>query len=183
MPAILRHYTDGFPDISSPLYRRACFAECHWHEDLFTDGEAIMLRIALKWKFRYDPRPTVMLRDHGGNLGKAIQKNHDMLMTVCERLAADLEFPLAMRADLNRFRALVCRGSAWVALRIGSRDGAWIKAQLCAVLRLSPSVALHPRWLAGVALALVPPGGRDWLNRLARRFRHGEENTTLMIDY
>lgn len=183
MPAILRRYTEGFPDISSPLYRRACFAGCPWHEDLFSDGEAILLRIGLTWKFHFDPAPTVILRDHGGNMGKAIQKNHDMLMTVCERMAADPAFPNAMRVDINRFRAMVCRGSAWVALRVGSRDTGWIRAQLSAVLRLSPGVALHPRWLAGAALSLVPAAGRDALNRLARRFRRGEENATFLTNY
>ena len=183
MPAILRRYTEGFPDISSPLYRRACFADCFWHEDLFSDGEAIMLRIGLKWNFHFDPAPTVMLRDHGGNMGKAIQKNHDMLMTVCERMLGDPAFPATMRADMGRFQAMVCRGSAWVALRVGSRDTGWIRTQLKAVLRHSPRVALHPRWLAGVVLSLVPAGGRGSLNRLAKRFRKGDENATLVTDY
>jgi glycosyltransferase involved in cell wall biosynthesis len=171
MPAILRRYREGYPDISSPMLRRACFAECPWHEDLFSDGEAIHMRIGLKWKFRFDPAPTVVLRDHGGNMGKAIQKNHHP------------EFPMAMQADLNHFRALTCRGNAWVALRVGTRDTAWVDGQLREVLWRDPKAALHLRWIGAWLLARVPAGGRDRLNRIGRRLFGKDENAALVIDY
>lgn len=183
MPAILHAFGEGFPDISSPLFRRACFAECHWHEDLFSDGEAIHLRIGLRWKFHYDPTPTVVLRDHGGNMGKAIQKNHDMLMVVCDRLAQDPALPAAMQPDLRHFRASVCRSSAWVALRVGTRDTGWVRRQLREVLRNDVRLALHPRWLGGAALSLLPWRTRELLNRAARRALGVKENATLVTDY
>ncbi len=182
MPAILRRYREGFPDISSPMYRRACFADCPWHEDLFSDGEAIHMRIGLKWKFRYDPQPTVVLRDHGGNMGKAIQKNHDMLMVICDRLATEPDFPSAFAADLDVFRAATCRGNAWVALRIGSRDMAWVRRQLAkgfSTARLGAAPALA--WI-GIARC-VPAPLRDRLNALGRRLTGTRENTSLVTDY
>ena len=183
MPAILRRYREGYPDISSPMFRRACFAECQWHEDLFSDGEAIHMRIGLKWKFRFYPEPTMVLRDHGGNMGKAIQKNHDMLMVVCERLECDPAFPATMQADLDHFRALTCRGNAWVALRVGTRDIGWVNRQLREVLRREWAMVLHPRWIGALLLARVPAGGRDLLNRIGRRLFGKDENAALVTDY
>jgi glycosyltransferase involved in cell wall biosynthesis len=183
MPAILRRYREGYPDISSPMFRRACFSDCHWHEDLFSDGEAIHMRIGLNWKFRYHPEPTVVLRDHGGNMGKAIQKNHDMLMAVCARMAADPAFPDAMRRDLDHFCAIVSRSSAWVALRVDSGDMAWVRKQLHEVLRYDAWAALHPRYLAALGFVLVPTGLRGGLNRIGRRLRGNRENATLVTDY
>jgi glycosyltransferase involved in cell wall biosynthesis len=183
LPAIFRRYNEGFPDISSPLYRRACFDTAHWHEDLFSDGEAIMLRIGLRWKFRYDPAPSVILRDHGGNMGKAIQKNHDMLMAICDRLGAEPEFPPAYAADLDRFRSATCRGNAWVALRIGSRDTGWVRRQLARGARARPVSALHPRWLGSALFACVPAALRDRLNALGRRLTGVRENASLVTDY
>ena len=183
MPAILRRYREGYPDISSPLFKRACFDGCHWHEDLFSDGEAIHMRIGLTWKFRYHPEPTVVLRDHGGNMGKAIQKNHDMLMAVCARMAADPTFPPSMRGDLDHFCAVVSRSSAWVALRVDSGDMDWVRQQLGAVLRYDALAALHPRFAAAALFSLAPQGLRSALNRLGRRLRSNSENATLVTDY
>jgi glycosyltransferase involved in cell wall biosynthesis len=183
MPAILRRCTEGFPDISSPMYRRACFDGCPWHEDLFSDGEAIQLRIGLAWKFRYFPEPTVVLRDHGGNMGKAIQKNHDNLMTVCERMRCDPSFPLAMKVDLDHFCAVYSRSSAWVALRVGSRDTGWIWRQLGAVWRFDWTSAIHSRFVAGCLFALAPYALRQQLNWLGRKLRGTNENAVLVSEY
>lgn len=183
MPAILHRSDQGYPDMSSPLIRRACFEHCRWHEDLFSDGETIYLRIGLRWKFHYDPAPTVVLRDHGGNMGKAILKNHDMLMTICDRLAEDPAFPADMAPDLARYRAEMCRSSAWIALRVGTRDTAWVWRQLRAVLHWRAAKALHPRWIAAVLLALVPWRLREWLNVLGRRIAGGDKNAALVTDY
>lgn len=183
LPAIFHRYTEGFPDISSPLFRTACFSDTHWHEDLFSDGEAILLRIGLKWKVRYETAPSVILRDHGGNMGKAIQKNHDMLMEICNRLALQPDFPEAFRPDLDQFRAATCRGNAWVALRIGSRDTAWVRRQLARAFQARPASIFHPRWAGSALFSLVPAGLRDRLNALGRKLTGVRENATLVTDY
>src|SRR5262249_20157230 len=62
----------------SPLYRRQCFIDFPFHEDLFQEGEGILFRIALRWQFHYQAEPTVVMRDHGRNIGKATKRNHEI---------------------------------------------------------------------------------------------------------
>ena len=180
MPAILRHHFAGSIDMSSPLTRRACFELYRWHEDLFTDGEGIFFRIAMRWKFHFDAHPTVVLRDHGGNLGKALQSNHDMLMVMLDRLQVHPDFRAEWRSDLDRFRSTACRNNAWAALRAGG-DRDWGRAQLRRALRLSPKSLLQPRMFGGLALAALPSGVRAALNRVGNRLRSRPE-TRVLID-
>jgi glycosyltransferase involved in cell wall biosynthesis len=183
MPAMLVHFYDGPPDMSSPLARRACFADCHWHDDLFGDGEAIWLRIMLRWKFRYDPVPTIVLRDHGSNMGKATQKNHDMALIILERLGDLPNYPAKYLPELNRLKATMCRNHAWIALRLGTRDTSWVFRQLRAAADIDVTVALHPRWLGALALAALPFGLREALNSLGRKLRGTRENTKLVTEF
>jgi glycosyltransferase involved in cell wall biosynthesis len=182
LSTLLRHHFDGSIDMSSPLTRRKCFERYRWHEDLFGDGEAVFFRIAMRWKFAFDPQPTVVLRDHGGNMGKAIVKNHDMVMTILDRLADHPDFPAECAADLDFFRARACRNNAWVALRLGS-SGSWARAQLGRAISLRPSELMQPRMLAAMLLAALPDKLRAGMNRAGDRLRARPENRTFVEDY
>lgn len=183
MPDMLVHFYDGPPDMSSPLARRACFDDCKWHEDLFGDGEAIWLRIMLRWKFHYDPVPTIVLRDHGSNMGKATQKNHDMALVILDRLGALPNYPAKYLPELNTLKAKMCRNHAWIALRLGTRDTSWVLRQLAHAADLDVTIALHPRWFGALALALLPYGLREALNAGARRLRGTRENAKLVTEF
>lgn len=182
LETILRHHFDGGIDMSSPLTRRECFQAYPWQEDVFAEGEAIFFRIALRWKLHFDPHPTVVLRDHGGNMGKALQANHDMLMTLLDRLEADPDFGLDCVRPLNEFRALACRNTAWASLRVGG-PGDWARAQLGRAISLKPSLLLQPRTVAAMLLVSLPRGLRSAINRIGNRVRKRPENRTFVEAY
>ena len=182
LSTLLRHHFDGSVDMSSPLTRRACFERYSWHEDLFGDGEAVFFRIAMRWKLDFDPKPTVFLRDHGANMGKAVQRNHDMMMVILDRLRAHPDFPSACETDLNAFRARACVNNAWATLRVGG-PGDWARAQLGRAMSDRPSEALRPRTLAAMALAALPAKARAAINRLGHRLKKRPENRTFVETY
>lgn len=183
MPALLQRYYDGPPDMSSPLTRRVCHLAHPWHEDIFGDGEGVFLRIALGWDFHFDPAPTVVLRDHHNNMGKAVQRNHDLVMIVLDRLGEEPTFLPVYRRDLARLKAVMCRNNSWIALRMGTDDTGWVRRQLAATLRISPRMAIHPRWLGGAVLALLPGSTRGMLNAVGRKLKGTRENVNLVADY
>jgi glycosyltransferase involved in cell wall biosynthesis len=183
LPAMLRHHFAGAVDMGSPLTRRECFERYRWHEDLFGDGEAIFFRIGMRWKFHFDPQPTVVLRDHGGNLGKAIHRNHTFMMEVLDRLAAHPDFNPKLLTEMDGFRARLFRNHAWAMLRMGSNDSGWIRQKLAASVRLRPAQLLHPRMLASLALVSVPSNVRVRLNSIANSIKGVRGNAQVADTY
>jgi len=169
-------------DMSSPLIRRKCLERYHWYDDLFGDGESILFRIAMTWKFKFDPQPTVVLRDHGANMGKAVSRNHDMLMVILDRLAEHPDFPARCGRDLRSFRVKACRNNAWATLRVGG-PAAWARTQLGRAIRLQASAALHPRMIAAMTLATLPRRLRASLNTFGDHLRKRPENRAFVKDY
>lgn len=175
MPAILRRHFAGGIDMSSPLTRRECFEPYHWHEDLFGDGEGIFFRIAMRWKFHFDPQPTVVLRDHGGNLGKAVRSNHDLLMVMLDRLRMHPDFRPEWSRDLDHFRKAACRNNAWAVLRAGG-DRQWARWQLRRAIECDPRELLNPRTLSALLLASLPSKAGTTVNRLVDQLKRRPEN-------
>ena len=182
-PQLLERHFSGPVNMASPLTRRECFVRYPFHDDLFGDGEAVFWRIAMHYHFRFDPQPTVILRDHGGNMGKAIAKNHDMVMTILDRLIEHHDFPPSARPAAEALRAENCVRNSWVYLRLGGNDTGWAKAQLKRAIELRPAWLAHPRFAGALALALSSQGLRDRLNRGANRIRKRSDNRALVLDY
>ncbi len=183
IPGMLDRFYEGSIDMCSPLVRRECFLQYPFHDDLFADGEMIFFRIAMRWKFQFDPQPVVALREHDANIGKAVQKNHDMMMEMWERLEAHPDYPEKYIGNLRHLRAIACRNHAWIALRLNSADRRWITRQIGLGLRAEPWQLFHPRSLASLALVAAPDALRGALNRLGHRIRRTREETNLVDDY
>jgi glycosyltransferase involved in cell wall biosynthesis len=182
-PLMLDRFHDGSIDMCSPLGRRECFLRYPFYDDLFADGEMIFFRIAMRWKFQFDPEPLVAIREHDANIGKAIQKNHDMMMEMWDRVATHPDFPPQYLPKLRHLQARACTRHAWTALRMNSTDDRWLRRQLRRGIVAEPSQLLDPRVLAGLAFASLPARARLALNGLAETLRPRAENTNLVQDY
>jgi len=183
MPAIFDRLYDGLIDMSSPLTRRECLERYPFHDDLFADAEMVFFRIAMRWKFKFDPEPVVELREHDANIGKVIQRNHDMMLEVWDRMERHPDFDPKYLPNLRHVRAVACRNHAWIALRLNSGDRRWIARQLGRSFRAEPWQILHPRSIASLALVAAPATVRGALNRLGNRLRRTREETNLVEDY
>lgn len=183
IPAMLDRFHEGSVDMCSPLTRRECFLRYPFYDDLFADGEMVFFRIALGWKFHFDPEAVVALREHDANIGKVVQKNHDMMMEMWERLKRHPDFPSQYVRNLRHLRAVACRNHAWIALRLNSADRRWVRRQIRSGLAAEPWQLLHPRTLASLVLVSAPSSLRLALNRLGNRVRRTREETNLVHDY
>jgi glycosyltransferase involved in cell wall biosynthesis len=183
MPGMLDHFHKGSVDMCSPLTRRECFLRYPFHDDLFADGEMVFFRIALRWKFHFDPEPVVMLREHDANIGKVVQKNHDMMMEMWRRLEEHPDFPERYVPNLRHLRAVACRNHAWIAVRLNSADRGWVSRQIGLGLSAEPWQLFHPRTLASLFMVSIPSPLRIALNRFGNRVRGTREETKLVQDY
>jgi len=183
IPGMLDRFYDGSIDMCSPLTRRECFLRYPFHDDLFADGEMIFFRIAMRWKFKFDPEPVVELREHDTNIGKVVQKNHDMMMEMWRRLEEHPDFPRQHICDLRHLQAIACRNHAWIAVRLNTSDRRWVIRQIKRGIGAEPWQLFHPRSLASLALISAPPAVRRVLNRVGNRVRRTKEETKLVHDY
>jgi glycosyltransferase involved in cell wall biosynthesis len=183
VPALFDRFYDGFVDMCSPLTRRECFQQSPFFDGLFADGEMVFFRIALHWSFQFDAEPLVVLRDHGGNMSKAVQKNHDMMVEMFERLEANPAFPREYLGNLHHLKVVANRNHAWIALRMNSTDNRWLRRQLSSAVAAEPSQLLQPRMLAGLIFAHLPSGARLRLNRIADTLKPTPENSNISDTY
>lgn len=179
--AMFDRFFEGPLDMSSPLTRTRCLLEHRWHDDLFGDGEAVFLRIAVNWKFHFDHSPTVMLRDHDSNLGKALRRNGDMHLEILDRMEHSDALPAAADKALRRHRARYAVNTAWSYARLDGEDRRWIRSRLSAAARSSPAAALIGwRYPATLALAFLPASLGRAVNRLGDRLRSSPGNRALV---
>jgi glycosyltransferase involved in cell wall biosynthesis len=183
IPAMLDRFYEGSVDMCSPLTRRECFQRYPFYDDLFADGEMIFFRIAMHWRFQFDPEPVVALREHDANIGKVVQKNHDMMMEMWRRLADHPDFPGRYLSNLRHLRAIACRNHTWAALRMNSTDRRWAVRQIGRGLSAEPWQLFHPRSLASLVLVALPSSLRTAVNRVGNRLRPTGQETNLVQDY
>ena len=116
-------------DMSSPMTRRGCLLEHRFDETIFAETEAIYLRIALTHRFAFIDEPGVVLRDHGGNAGKAIRRNLDQVERSLGNLRAHPACDPLRARMVERYLATTLRTCGWSGLRVGA-DTAWARSCL-----------------------------------------------------
>jgi hypothetical protein len=175
---LARHFA-GQIDMVSPLTRIECLEQHPFYEDVFAEGEGVFFRIALTHQFQFDPTPVAVLRDHGGNAGKAVRRNAEMTMVTLDRLAAHPALPNDGVAKVRRFRARLLRSYAWQAARLGEHS-VWVWRCLAEAVRLDPALVMSPRALGAGALSVLPASLRARLNRAGTAIRGGPGNDVLV---
>lgn len=176
-----RHH-EGTINMISPMTRRRCFEGEPFHEDLFAEGEAYFYRLAMKHEFHHDPEPLVVMRDHGGNAGKALRKNHEMTMTCLDRLASRPDFPAALVTPMRRFQAMLDRDQGWSMVRLEG-DMAWARRCLVAAVRGDVRRIADPKIIFGALMSYAPKGVRAGLNRAGSLVRRNPGNTRIVEGY
>jgi glycosyltransferase involved in cell wall biosynthesis len=147
----------------SPLVKRECFERYPFHEEIFIEGEGIYLRIAMRYRFKFDPEPVVVMRDHHANLGRSIKRNMEFLLFVLDRLEHHPDFPDRSRSRLHALKIRVIRTSGWQAVRVAD-DGDWARAMFRRSLSLDWKEAFHPKTIAGLGLSFLPSSLRRAVN-------------------
>lgn len=178
----VRHDEEGFINPISPLLRRECFERCRYHEDVFMEGESILLRIAVTYKFHYLDEPLTVMREHANNVGKAIKLNAESAMVLIGKLPAEPDFPPELMPDLNAFRGRLLGVWGWLGIRMAA-DPVWARKCFLSAIRLQPQQLLRPRTLGGLALSLLPASGVRLFNHGMNAMRDHKENVVFRPDY
>ena len=140
----------------SPLARTACFERYPFLEEIFIEGEAIYLRIAMTFKFHFDPEPVVVMRDHPLNRGRSVRRSMENFLVSLDRLGEHADFPVASRAKLRALKARTFRSCGWQGVRI-TEDICWSRRMFREAVSIDWRQSLHPKTIAGMAMSLLPP--------------------------
>lgn len=186
--SILRHFLinhgDGFIGMNPPLTKKRYLERYPFFDDLFAEGEAVYIRIAMTGKFHYLAEPLTVMREHESNISKAVRRNHESFMQVVDRIERHPDFPAELRDELRHFRARIRRDAAWQAVRMGAvADLPWARQLFERAVGDQVTQALHPRTLIGYTMTLLPPTLRVQLNRLGFALKQQQGNAVYREDY
>jgi hypothetical protein len=165
---LMRDVAKPIEMISALIDRRALLRH-PFHEDLFTEGESIFFRLALHEPFLFVPEPLAVSRQHASNMGKAIVRNRDWVLSPERRRLV----------DAHEAASLV--GFAWQGARLGA-DRAWVRNCLRRAAAQDLSSLSHPRAAAAAALVLAPAPVSKLLNRLGDHVAP-DRLRTIVADY
>ena len=179
---LMLRFEAGQIDMISPLIRRACLVEHPFHEDIFAEGEAVFLRIALTHRFAFVDEPLAVMRDHGANAGKAIRRNREFVDQILRKLRSDPHLAPDMLPLIDRYEGVVLRQYGWQGSRLDA-DPKWVRACYRDAIRVSPREALHPRTALGLALLALPRPLRARVNRLGHAISRSPGESSLVEDY
>jgi glycosyltransferase involved in cell wall biosynthesis len=172
----------GPPNMVAPMTRRACFVQTRFYEDLFAEGEAIFFRIAISYKFQFQPEPLSVIRDHLRNAGKAIKVNSEIFQTCMQRIGELPGLDPQSLALVRRVRASRLRNVGWTAIRI-NEDAAWARRSFRRSMRIRPVELFHPRMLCGFLLSCLPDRLRVKINAIGNKARGVRENAVAVEGY
>jgi glycosyltransferase involved in cell wall biosynthesis len=164
------------------LAKRACYEKYPFDEEFFIEGEGIMTRFGLSFQFKFDPEPTVIMRDHGGNMGRSVKRTAEIGARWWEKFGKDPEFPESERAALEERIASHYRYSAWSGVRV-VEDGAWARKMALYGMARSPQLMRDPKVLGALALSFVPDAGLRLINNGVRRFWGKKGHDNYVPDY
>lgn len=139
----------------TPMFRRECFNFAKPDESYKAEGEAIYLKMAIKYQFDYVDEYIATMRDHSYNTGKM----SDMMYIDNTRYWSEFfnrpDIPDAIlrlrKIPLSRLHRT--KGLEAISLDKRYTDGR--KALLKAVT-LRPSLALDPKVIGGIFLTILP---------------------------
>jgi glycosyltransferase involved in cell wall biosynthesis len=161
-------FSSGYINPISPLIRKECLINFPFYEDVFTEGEAIFFRIAMKYKFLYINEPLVVMRDSGNNARYAGKQNSEYFEIVLNKLDKHKDFPKELLFYYKKFKGITFRNNAWQNIRLGT-DSHWVRSMLYKSVSSDWRQVTHPKTITAFILSLVPVFIRKLINLLANK--------------
>lgn len=152
---LLENFSDGFINPISPLVRRECYLLNPSFEELFTEGEGVFFRFAMKYKFFYIAEPLVVMREHEKNMGKVIIKNGEVHSFCMDRIVEHPDFPLEFTKSLRKHESSHMFGVGFECLR----GNLYMKKGIELIrrsMKIYPLNLLHIRFMGIFALTFLP---------------------------
>lgn len=154
----------------TPMFRRACFEFARPDESYMAEGEAIYLRMALKYKFEYVDEIVGVMRDHSYNTGKMTARMYADNIRYWTEFFRRKDLPESIRVLRKIPIARVHRLKGLESLMLEKNFSAGRSALLQSILMM-PTYIFDVRVIAGFLLSLLPHAFADPLinRRVAAR--------------
>lgn len=175
---LFARYHEGFINPITPLVRKECFERYPFYSNLFTEGEGIYFRVAMKYKFFYIDEPLAVMREHDRNMRFAKKKNVGIFRSVVDKLAKHPDFPAEYLPLLRTLTGRILRNYGWQDVRLGS-DSAWARRLFLLSMSYDWKQVFHPRTIVGGALSLLPIVMREFINNAVNKFLKREKDLYL----
>lgn len=152
---LFNKFSDGFINPIAPLIRRNCYLENPSHESLWSEGENLFFRFAIKYKFYYLEKPLVVMVDHENNLGKNLIGNLNLHNLSMDQLRENKEFPSKYLNDLNKHHSEHMSGVAIECIR-SDLDYNYGKNKLLEAVRIYPRSLFKLRIIITLTFLSLP---------------------------
>jgi glycosyltransferase involved in cell wall biosynthesis len=139
----------------TPMFRRECFEFAKPDETYKAEGEAIYLKLAIKYKFEYIDDILGVMRDHSYNTGKITKMMYDDNIRYWTDFFSrdDLPKPILELKNIPLARMHRLKGLESIILEKQFASG---QAALIKAIALKPSYISDYRVLIGLTLSIIP---------------------------
>jgi glycosyltransferase involved in cell wall biosynthesis len=165
LPDLFTRHAEGFINPISPLIRRECLLRYPFHEDLFTEGETIYYRIAMRYKFFYLDEPLVVMREHDRNMRFANKRTTLLLDELLMRLSQDAEFPTQSLPALYKFWGYAMGCNAWINVR-SNMDAKWARKVFSKAVKADWRQFFKLKTFIGWLLTYLPNSFVNYINAM-----------------
>jgi len=178
---LLTRYEEGYINPITPLIKKECFEKYKFYEEIFTEGESIFFRIAMKYKFFYMKEPTAVMREHGKNMRFAKKKNAITFEYTMNKLAIHEDFPIQFIGYLRKLNARIFSSFAWQDIRLGT-DAKWARLMYKKSIREDWRQIYRAKTIIGWGMSWLPVKGRVIINKTIDGILN-RENIIYMDEY
>lgn len=157
----------------TPLFRRKVFEDFPPNEQFLAEGEAVFIRMGLKYEFEYVDAVVAVMRDHSYNIGKNAHVMYGEIERYWNWFFSLPDLPPEIRALESHAHEKNYRtkGMQFVVSR---RDFNLGRQCLWRALKIKPASVLSPRFISAFALSLMP----SYLSNAILNLRNSIKNTS-----
>jgi len=153
---VLRQLIEGnFVYPVTPMFRRACFQDFPFDETYSAEGEAIYLKIAIKYRFSFVNHVVGVMRDHPGNTGKKTRMMYADNLRYWNEFFSRRDIPASIRPLKRWCIAKLERMTGLTLINIESRHAAGRKHLFKAIYN-NPKLLFDWKVIAGISLSCMP---------------------------
>jgi glycosyltransferase involved in cell wall biosynthesis len=158
-------HNGGMMNCVVPLTRTQCYKKYLNHEDIFTEGEGVFLRIAIDFQFFYFSQPLAVMTEHENNYGKSVISNIQNHDAVLSRMQSISILTKNTKNAIKVHRSLGLLNAFWHCIRtnMNSKESRLI---IVNAIKIYPLILLKLKALIGIILIFLPGSALRIFNKI-----------------
>jgi alpha-1,3-rhamnosyltransferase len=139
----------------TPLFRREVLEEFRPNEQFRAEGEAVYIRMGMKYDFEYVDEVVAVMRDHSYNIGKNAHVMHGEIERYWDWFFSLPDLPREIR-ELESYAHEKNHRTKGMQFVVSQRDFKLGRKCLLQALKLKPASLLSARFMGALTLSLMP---------------------------